>query len=423
MFREMRQGAGVHGPGAPAYVDTTLTAGSIFWIFNLSCPIVGVLRKGTPVSNPDNSVGTSFNREESMPEGKDLGTAPIDVKEQANRVAEQLLGRNDAPSISPGSNNGLSSLDILRQQVGLGRPSPWGDGSWNPPPVTDRPPQPAPVSNGTIELTYGEKDFDAKLAQGNYSKVVIKGLPQDMLPSPWIDDQAGKGFFFWLKNQQNPNASDRSKHYFPSNLKTIEIAQMQGNIYKPIMINADEMRIAASQAFMRSQNKEGFASYTKATDVFTYAQKMGEVSGTALEYQAKLLRDGAAASPSNPYFHIYLADVLAAQAIQPVVADIVAGKQAYFDNPYTNGKIEEALKEVQAARLVTQRYGDILKPPTYEIPLSPFSLNPYSYNPDYYWSGASYQAATREVQLRMLQGAIKLGKLPIELPPALPPKQ
>jgi hypothetical protein len=150
---------------------------------------------------------------------------------------------------------------------------------------------------------------------------------------------------------------------------------------------------------------------------------MGEVSGTALEYQAKLLRDGAAASPSNPYFHIYLADVLAAQAIQPVVADIVAGKQAYFDNPYTNGKIEEALKEVQAARLVTQRYGDILKPPTYEIPLSPFSLNPYSYNPDYYWSGASYQAATREVQLRMLQGAIKLGKLPIELPPALPPKQ
>lgn len=359
-----------------------------------------------------------------MPEGKELGKAPIDVTEQASRVAEQLLGRTEAPAL-PGSNgNGLSSLDLLRQQVGLGRPSPWGDGSWNPPPVSDRPPQPAPVSNGVLQVTYGEKDFDAKLAQTNYSKVVITGVPKDLLPSPWIDDQAGKGFFFWLKNQKNPDASDRNKHYFPSNLKTIEIAQYQGNIYKPVMINADEMRIAASQAFMRGQNKEGFASYSNATDVFTYAKKMSEVSSTALDYQAKLLRDGAASSPSNPYFHIYLADVLVAQAIQPVVADLMAGKQAYFDNPYTNGKIEEAQKELRAAREVTQKYGDILKPPAYEIPLSPFGLNPYSYNPDYYWSGASYQAATREIQLRMLQGAIKLGKdLPIELPPALPPKQ
>src|SRR5579883_2314994 len=112
-----------------------------------------------------------------MPEANDFGKAPIDAREHANRIAEQLLGRSgDAPALPP-ANGGLSSLDILRQQVGLGRPqSPWGDGSWNPSPVSDRPPQPAPVTNGVLELNYGEPDFDAKLAQGNYSKVVLKGL-------------------------------------------------------------------------------------------------------------------------------------------------------------------------------------------------------------------------------------------------------
>lgn len=367
-----------------------------------------------------------------MSEGTELGRAPIDAGNQAQRIADQLLGgrqfvpptRVDVPQGNPANNGGgLSSLDLLRQQV-LGKPSPWGgDGNWNPPPVNDRPQNPAPVNNGVIELTYGERDFDTKLAQSNYSKVVIKGLPKDMLPSPWIDEENGKGFFFWLKNQKNPDASDRNRHYFPANLKQIEIAQYQGHIYKPIMINVDEMRIAASQAFMRKQSDSGFASYRNTTDVFTYAQNMSKVAGRALEYQERLLREGASAAPTNPYFHIYLADVLAAQAIQPVIQDLANGKQAYFDNPYTNAKLDEAIKEVQAARVLTQRYGDIVKPPAYEMPLSPFSLNPYSYNPDYYWSGAAYQSSIREMQLIMLKKAVVLGKLPIELPPALPPKQ
>lgn len=346
---------------------------------------------------------------------------PGDLNDQAQRAMDRLLGK----STTTGDNN-VNSLDVLRQQA-LGRkPSPWGgtgDGPIVLPPVTDRPPerQPAPVNKGVMELNYGDPDFDAKLAQTNYSKLVLKGLPKELSPSPWVDDKSGK-LFFWLKNQQNPDASDRNRHYFPANLKTIEIAQMQGNFYKPIMINADEMRISASQAYMKQQNSTGFASYRNATDVFSYAKNMSQVAGDALSFQEKILREGAASSPSNPYFHIYLSDVLVAEAVQPVIQDIANGKQAYFDNPYTRQKIDEAIKEVQAARLVTRQYGDIMKPPAYEMPLSPFSLNPQFYNPDYYWSGAAYQASIREVQLTLLKQAVVLGKLPIELPPALPPR-
>lgn len=336
--------------------------------------------------------------------------------------------------IADGAKLGTSSDAVNRSSLNLlsatERPSPWDT------PGKPEIPQPAPggdklpdkprggdVKNGILELTYGEPDFDKKLAQTNYNKLVIRGLPKELLPAPWVDEQNGKGYFFWLKNQRNPEASDRNRHYFPSNLKEIEIAQMAGNVYKPIMINADEMRISASQAYMKAQNQNGFASLKNATDIFGYAQNMSKVANQALSYQENLLREGAKSSPWNPYFQIYLADVLVAQAVQPIIQKMTNGEKAYFDNPETHAKIDEAIKAVQDARLATQRYGDIRKPPSYEMPLSPFSLNPYSYNPDYYWSGAAYQASIREVQLFALKQAIKLGKnMPIELPPLLPPK-
>lgn len=351
-----------------------------------------------------------------MPDGRFSYQSPseMEISRQAEGALARLQGRTD--SVNPASGTGMNSLDILGR-----RGFPAGD-TKNSSGFDQIAGNLAPVKNGVMELNYGDPNFDAKLAQSNYSKVVINGLPKDLRPSPWVDEQAGKGFFFWLKNERNPDASDRSRHYIPSNLKEIEIAQYQGNIYKPVVINADEMRIAASQAYMRKQNDSGFASYKNTTDVMTYAQNMSSVAGDVLAYQEKLLREGAQASPTNPYFHIYLSDVLTAQSIQPVIQSFKAGGQINFDNPQTNAKLDEAIREVQAAREITRRYGDVLQPPAYEMPLSPFSLSPYSYNPDYYWSGASYQAAIREVRLRVLKQLVKTGNPLFQLPPALPPR-
>ncbi len=403
-----------------------------------------------------------------------IGQPPSsDAAEQARRLSERMFVRPDSPPPISASGSGISALDLLLQGQNGQRQSapeqraPWTPGDRTPPlPPTqdrqfpvDRFPQPQPqqfprefpspidrfpqgqtrdVQNpndryagsvsrdGVLKLKYGEPDFDGKLSQTNYKKLVIEGLPKDMQVSPWIDEKDGKGFLFWFKNKndaQHPELSDRTKHFFPSNVKSIEIAQFVGNVYKPTMINADEMRIAASQTFMRSQNNSGFASYGNATDIYTYAANMSKIAGSTLDYQEKLLREGAKQAPDNPYFRIYLSDVLTAEAVQPVLQDIANGKTAYFDNPYTKQKLADAATELNAAMQITHVYGNLNKPPSYEIPLSPFSLNPYSYNPDFYWSGAAYQAQQRQVQLMLLQKAVVFGKLPFELPPALPPKQ
>jgi hypothetical protein len=357
-----------------------------------------------------------------MSEGIFSGNTPqMDVAEQAKRASDRLFGSSADAGTQP-----LNGLDLLRQQTMGDRPSPWGDNRIPPPAGgSDRlPDRPVfPVENGVLRVDYRDPNFDAALAQNNYSKVVITGVPKELSPSPWVDEQ-GKGFFFWFKNPKNPDASDRNKHYFPSNLKQIEIAQYQGHIYKPVLINADEMRIAASQAYMRQQNDSGYGSYRSNTDAFTYAAGMSKIAGQALQYQENLMRESAKMSPTNPYFHIYLADVLTAEAVQPIIQALAAGQKAYFDNPYTNAKLDEAIRESQMAGQITRQYGNLVKPPAYEMPLSPFGLNPYAYNPDYYWCGAAYQAAVREMQISFLKKAIVLGqKLPIELPPALPPNQ
>lgn len=286
------------------------------------------------------------------------------------------------------------------------------------------------MKNGVLELTYGDREFDAKLQLNNYHTLKIKGLPKDMQPSPWVDD-SGKGYFFWFKHKNDDTdktLSDRTRHYYPPNVKRVEIDRQVGHHFKPDIIIADEMRIAATQAYMKRQNDNGFASYGNRTDAFKYGQRMSAISYEALQYQEKLLRDGAKASPDNPYFRLYLSDVLLGQAIKPVIDQVMNpqqnGGRIHFDDPKVLGKIDEALFEARKAREIAAKFGNTPIAPGHEMPLSPFALNPYFYNPDLYWSGAAYQAQRREVQLTILKGLAEKLKLPADfLPPALPPAE
>lgn len=272
------------------------------------------------------------------------------------------------------------------------------------------------IKNGTLELTYGDPDFDVKLRMKDYHTLKLNGLPEKMQPAPWVDKE-GKGYFFWFRHQDdkiNPNLSDRTQHYFPTNLKNIEIQRQVGHHFKPEHVNVDEMRISATQVYMKNQNSTGFASYGEATSALKYAQKMGEVSMGALNYQEKLLRDAANSSERNPYFRIYLSDVLAGQAAQPIIDGIVNDRPVRWDNPDTIRKLDEAIDEIRKAQNIIAKYGDFRVPVMQETPLSPFMWG----NSDFYWSGASYQAHRREAQLVMLKQLARLGQIPISLPPA-----
>jgi hypothetical protein len=266
------------------------------------------------------------------------------------------------------------------------------------------PPEQANDKHVTIALSYGEKDFDKKLAASKADTLVITDIPKDM-PYPWISPWVDKkGYFFWY-----PNGNDnRTHHYLPSTLKTIEV---NGTKY-PV----DEMRIQASQQYMREQNKTGFINRDNQTHPYQYAEGIANIAGDALALQKKLLQEGEKNSPDNPYFPIYLSDILVGEAIKPVLDNIKNGKTADFNNPETIAKIDEAINELKKAQQLCVKNGHRFPNMDMQPALHPFSLNPYSYNPDLYWGGALYQAYQREVGLQVMKGWIKSGALKVELP-------
>lgn len=271
--------------------------------------------------------------------------------------------------------------------------------------------------NGVLELEYGDPGFDKSIAQTDYHTLKIRNLPETVRLKPWVDKT---GYLFSFEGGNDKEAP----HYFPPNLKTVQIEVWNGKQYKPFTKPADELRISAVQGVMAEQrsDKSSFGSFDNKTHPYRYAERMSALAEQQLNLQEKALREGAEASPTNPYFRIYLADILIARAIKPVIEDVKAGKDATLDNPETMKRIDQALEELAKARLITQKHGDIRVPNTYQQPpLFPFGLNPYYRNPDAYWSGAAYQSYQREVGLTVVKAWIKSGAIKLQLPPALPP--
>jgi hypothetical protein len=269
---------------------------------------------------------------------------------------------------------------------------------------------------GVLELEYGKPGFAKSLAQKDYHTLKIKNLPEGVLLKPWLDNG---GYFFWFENGND----NKAHHYFPKNLQKIEIEAFVGKHIKPFTKPADELRISALQGTMAQEHKNGYGSFQNRTHPYKYGEALSGIADKALDLQEKALREGAEASPNNPYFRIYLADVLFARSIKPIIDGIKAGKDVKLDNPETIKKLDEAIAELKKAQEVCRKIGGHTKGPNRDLqqPLMPFGLNPYYSNPDAYWGGALYQSAQREAGLTTVRAWIKSGALKIELPPALPP--
>ena len=275
--------------------------------------------------------------------------------------------------------------------------------------VTDCP-LPNPVKGGVLELSYRDPDFDRKLNCGyDYQTLKITDMPPEVKLRHWIDD---KGYFFWF-----PKGSDReSPHHYPRNLRVIEIDGQRQDV--------DLQRIQVSDAHMAKQTglQTGFYSMGRSTNVLSYFRRMSEVSQSALNYEEEALRQGAQTS-NNPYFRIYLSDVLVTQAMQPIIKGMTEGGKVDLGNPETIKKLDEAIEELRRAQktsLAELQQGNRYPAGNVAPPLSPFLF--YS-DPYAFWGGSLYQAQRREAALVMVRGLIKSGAFSnIELPPALPPK-
>jgi len=261
-----------------------------------------------------------------------------------------------------------------------------------------------PVKNGVLEIRYGDPDFDRKLNCGiDFQVLRITNMPAEVQLRHWADDN---GYFLWF-----PNGGDKqARHYYPRGLKVIEIDGQRQDV--------DQQRLQVSDAVIAKQRgtSDGFGSFDRNSNVMTYFQGMSQVSGKALALQEKILREGAESS-KNPYFNLYLSDVLVAQAMQPIIQQAQSGNRIQVDNPETLRKLDEAIEQAKLAekRSYDGLYAQNRFPAGNVImPLSPLTF--YN-NPFGFWGGSYQQAQRREVALTWIKGLIKSGALSnIELP-------
>lgn len=272
------------------------------------------------------------------------------------------------------------------------------------------------VRNGTLELKYGDPNMDKILSQARNYQTIHIDTPPGVQLKHWVDQN---GHFFWLQGGNDNNA----KHYYPAFSKAITV---NGQTF-----DLEAQRLKVDEAYAASQGVgQGpvFQSFTGRTDAMTYFSRMSNLSGQALGTLEKSLTESVKTS-NNPYFKIYLADVYTAEAMQPIIQQVLRGGTADLNNPDTLRRLDSAIQLLQAAQS-DSRSGlsrvNMNPPGNVVMPLDPYEIYSNPRDSRYYygfWGGSLDQARHREVGLTLLRNLISSGALPkIELPPALPPR-
>jgi len=268
----------------------------------------------------------------------------------------------------------------------------------------------AAVVNGKLTLKYGDPALDEYLARAKYNAIDIT-VPQGVQVKHWIDPT---GNFFWFQGGNDNGAH----HYYPATAKAMTVNGQS--------LDLDAQRLKVDDAYASTTG--GFQSFTKQTDAPTYFARMAGLSGQALQTLENSLTNSVKNS-DNPYFKIYLADVYTAEAMQPIVQQVMQGGKANPNNQQTLQKLDQAIALTQMAQ-VDSRTGlsrtNVNPPGNVIMPLDPYDIYSNPNNPQYYngfWGGSYQQAQARQVALTTLRNLISSNALPtMQLPPALPPK-
>lgn len=272
------------------------------------------------------------------------------------------------------------------------------------------------VRNGTLELKYGDPNMDKILSQARNYQTIHIDTPPGVQLKHWVDQG---GHFFWLQGGNDGN----TKHYYPAFSKAMTVNGQT--------LDLEAQRLKVDEAYAASQGGgQGpvFQSFTGRTDAMTYFSRMSNLSGQALGTLERSLTESVKTS-NNPYFKIYLADVYTAEAMQPIVQQVLRGGTADLNNPDTLRRLDSAIQLLQAAQSDSRSgLGRVnMNPPgNVVMPLDPYEIYSNPRDTRYYygfWGGSLDQARHREVGLTLLRNLISSGALPkIELPPALPPR-
>lgn len=269
------------------------------------------------------------------------------------------------------------------------------------------------MRTGVLTLQYGDPDMDQELAAGNYQRIVIN-TPAGVQLKNWEDQN---GFFFWFQGGNDSNA----KHYYPATAQEMTVNGQTYDLDSERLQVSQEYAAQASGAPSGPTGFTGFQTFSNSTNAITYFERMSQLSASSLSVLQNALASSAYTS-KNPYFKIYLADVYTAEAMQPIVSQVMNSGTANLDNPQTLQKIDQAIQLLQAAQQDSGQYNQSAG--SGALPLWPYSMytTPGNYNSYGYYAGNSLvQSQYREAALTVLRNLITSHALPqIQLPPALP---
>jgi hypothetical protein len=273
------------------------------------------------------------------------------------------------------------------------------------------------ITNKTLELSVKDPNFDNKLlfASGHgadkFNRIKIDDLPPNVLVHTWIDKN---GYFFWYDDGAK---GPKEHHYLPNNA-----FEMQANQSK---IDLEQERISDNKQFakanfggFRNFDRSYLPSYDGTTNSTSYYWKMAGATPDALAVQEHALRESVRTS-SNPYYKIYLSDINAAQALQPLREQAEQGHSYNPNNEYTRSKIDTALSLSNAAYEQTRSELDKVNQfPSLNVYLPLAPQRPYW---DYkhqaddfigFWGGGYNQSYGRQQNLNSLRGLIMSGVVP-----------
>ena len=353
------------------------------------------------------------------------------MRPQGGSLADSILRGVEQPQPSstdrrpagPVTQPGTDRQPPATTQPGRDTPPPTTTqpGRDTPPPPTGRPAAPTDrplgpvVRDGVLQMSYRDAqsgDFDRQMAAARgFNTVNIRDLPPGVSIAHWIDD---RGYFFWFVGGNDNN----QRHYYPANTRSIAV----GNAVQDLTLE----RMRVHDAF--SAQHGGFRSMERGSNPISYLANMSRYGQDALDIQARALEESARTSP-NPYFKIYLADIYVAQAMKPIVDQMLRTGQANPNNPQTLDRLNRALELLQTVQRnsrtqLSDPRVNRFPPANTVMPMDPYSV--YEHGAGRYfdfWGGSLDQARHREVAITTLRDLIKHNALPrFELPPALPPR-
>lgn len=275
---------------------------------------------------------------------------------------------------------------------------------------------------GTLSVRFGDANMDKILEQaqaGKYDTLRIGGLPRNAQFVAGMTDDGQVFLLFGSNNQYNAK-----RFYIPDSVSTLIVdqeinarGQFQSSKYLTDSFRADVIQARLDKANIPSVGD--LRDPRRSPEQF--AAGLANVATGVLDAQERFLRQEAGNSPDNPYFRLYLADVLFAKAFRPVIDDLRASaadpskRSIEIRNSLevTRG-IDAALAELNEAKKICGQNG---YNPNLDAPRGARPWLAYHSNRDLYWGAAAYNAYRNEVAMKAIRYVISTGMLnKLELP-------